>query len=147
MIFANIMQDKGGGKKYWNKLFHKYRFVILNDSSFEEKLSVKLSRLNMFAFLGVFIFGCFFGTLLLFIYTPLNEYVPGKSSKEIQKTLIQLSLKSDSLQNSIENRALYLENINNIISGKDFVFVENSIITSSVKNRKTYGALRVTQRT
>ena len=43
MIFANIMQDKEGGKKYWGKLLHKYRFVIMTDSSFEEKMVVKLS--------------------------------------------------------------------------------------------------------
>jgi murein DD-endopeptidase MepM/ murein hydrolase activator NlpD len=124
MIFANIMQDIKGGKKYWSKLLHKYRFVIMTDSSFEEKLSLKLSRLNVFAFLGIFIFGCFFCTLLLIAYTPLNEYVPGKSSKEVQRNLIQLALKSDSLQNAIDNRDVYLQNINNIINGNELVAVE-----------------------
>ena len=56
MIFANIMQDKEGGEKYWSKLLHKYRFVIMTDSSFEEKLSVKLSLLNVLAFIGIFVF-------------------------------------------------------------------------------------------
>jgi|TARA_B110000003_G_scaffold90497_1_gene92573 murein DD-endopeptidase MepM/ murein hydrolase activator NlpD len=121
MIFANIMQDKEGGEKYWSKLLHKYRFVIMTDSSFEEKLSVKLSRLNVLAFIGIFVFACFFSTLLLIAYTPLSEYVPGKSSIEVQKNLVELSLKSDSLENILHNRAIYLENINNIINGNELV--------------------------
>jgi len=121
MIFANIMQDKEGGEKYWSKLLHKYRFVIMTDSSFEEKLSVKLSRLNVLGFIGIFVFACFFSTLLLIAYTPLSEYVPGKSSIEVQKNLVELSLKSDSLENILHNRAIYLENINNIINGNELV--------------------------
>ena len=94
MIFANIMQDKEGRKKYWSKLLHKYRFVIMTDSSFEEKLSLTLSRLNVFAFAGFFVFVCFFSTLLL---------------------------KSDSLEDILLNKAVYLKNINNLISGNELI--------------------------
>ena len=59
MIFANIMQDKKEREKYWSKLLQKYRFVIMTDSSFEEKLSLTLSRLNVFAFAGIFVFDAF----------------------------------------------------------------------------------------
>jgi murein DD-endopeptidase MepM/ murein hydrolase activator NlpD len=121
MIFADIMKDKEGREKYWSKLLQKYRFVIMTDSSFEEKLSLTLSRLNVFAFAGIFVFVCFFSTLLLISYTPLSEYIPGKSSSEVQKNLIELSLKSDSLESLLLNRAVYLENINNIISGNELI--------------------------
>ena len=115
------MQDKEGREKYWSKLLQKYRFVIMTDSSFEEKLSVKLSRLNVLAFAGIIVFVCFFSTLILISYTPLSEYVPGKSSAEVQKGLIALSLKSDSLESILLKRAVYLENINNIISGNELI--------------------------
>jgi len=121
MIFANIMKDSEGREKYWSKLLQKYRFVIMTDSSFEEKLSLTLSRLNIFAFAGVFVFICFFSALLLIAYTPLSEYVPGKSSSEVQKNLIELSLKSDSLEGRLLNRMVYLENINNIIGGNELI--------------------------
>jgi len=126
MIFANIMQDKEGREKYWSKLFNKYRFVIMTDSSFEEKLSVKLSRLNFIAFVGALVFFCFFSTMLLIAYTPLSEYVPGKSSIEVQKGLIELNIKSDSLEAILLNRSVYLENINKIINGEELVTPENS---------------------
>ena len=126
MIFANIMQDKEGREKYWSKLFNKYRFVIMTDSSFEEKLSIKLSRLNVIAFVGTLVFFCFFSTMLLITYTPLSEYVPGKSTIEVQKGLIELNIKSDSLETILLNRRIYLENINKIINGEELITTENS---------------------
>ena len=125
MIFANIMQDKEGREKYWSKLFHKYRFVIMKDSSFEEKLSVKLTRINVIAFVATLVFLCFFSTMLLIAYTPLSEYVPGKSSIKVQKNLIELNMKSDSLEAILVNRSIYLENINKIINGEELVTPEN----------------------
>ncbi len=125
MIFANIMQDKEGREKYWSKLFHKYRFVIMKDSSFEEKLSVKLTRINVIAFVGTLVFLCFFSTMLLIAYTPLSEYVPGKSTIEVQKSLIALNIKSDSLEAILVSRSIYLENINKIINGEELVTPEN----------------------
>jgi len=133
MIFADIMQDKVGREKYWSKLLQKYRFVIMTDSSFEEKLSLTLSRLNVFAFAGIFVFICFFSTLLLISHTPLSEYIPGKSSSEVQKNLIELSLKSDSLESLLLNRAVYLENINNIISGNELITPTESNNSASEK--------------
>ena len=126
MIFANIMQDKEGRKKYWSKLFNKYRFVIMTDSSFEEKLSLKLSRLNVITFLGTMLFLCFLSTMLLIAYTPLSEYIPGKSSVEVQESLIELNIKSDSLEAILFSRSIYIENINKIINGEELITPENS---------------------
>jgi murein DD-endopeptidase MepM/ murein hydrolase activator NlpD len=130
------MQDKEGREKYWSKLLHKYRFVIMTDSSFEEKLSLTLSRLNVFAFAGFFVFVCFSSTLLLIAYTPLSEYVPGKSSLEVQKNLIELSLKSDSLEGILLNKAVYLKNINNLISGNELITPAESNNSASEKENK-----------
>jgi len=120
------MQDKEGLNNFWEKLLHKYRFVIITDDSFEEKLSVKLNKLNMFAFVGVFVFVCFFSTLLLITYTPLKEYVPGKSTTEIQNSLIELNIKTDSLERALNSKQVYLKNITNIINGDELITPENT---------------------
>jgi len=117
MIFANIMKDKQKEKGYWSRLIQKYRFVIQSDNSFEEKFTLTLSFLTVFLFTGLFIFICFLFNLLLINYTPLNKYVAGKSSSEVQKQLSTLSLKCDSLEDVMLNREVYLKNINNIING------------------------------
>jgi murein DD-endopeptidase MepM/ murein hydrolase activator NlpD len=121
MIFANIMQDKERLNTFWKKLLHKYRFVIMTDDSFEERLSVKLSRLNVVTFSGFVIFTCFFLTVLLITSTPLKEYIPGKSNTQVKKELIELAIKSDSLETKLYNRDVYLQNINNIITGGELI--------------------------
>ena len=120
------MQDKEGLNNFWKKLLHKYRFVIITDDSFEEKLSVKLNRLNIFAFAGFFVFICFFSALLLIAYTPLKEYVPGKSTTEVQKSLIELNVKTDSLERALNSKEIYLQNITNIINGDELITTENT---------------------
>lgn len=119
------MQDKEGINNFWKKLLHKYRFVIITDDSFEEKLSVKLNRLNIFAFAGIFVFICFFSALLLVAYTPLKEYVPGKATAEVQKSLIELNIKTDSLERDLNRKGIYLQNINNIINGEELITPKN----------------------
>ena len=115
------MQDKGGLNNFWKKLLHNYRFVIISDDSFEEKLSVKLNRLNILALFGSFVFVSFFAAMLLITYTPLKEYIPGKSTTEVQKSLIELSIKSDSLEKTLIGRQIYLQNLKKIINGDDLV--------------------------
>jgi len=120
------MQDKEGLNNFWKKLLHKYRFVIITDDSFEEKLSVKLNRLNIFAFAGIFVFIWFFSVLLLIAYTPLKEYVPGKSTTEVQKSLIELNIKTDSLERALNSKEIYLQNITNIINGDELITPKNT---------------------
>ena len=154
MIFANIMQEKKREEKYWSKLLRRYRFVIMNDLSFEERLSIRFSRLTILAFSGTFGFICFFCALLLIAYTPLNNYIPGKSSVEIQRTLIELSLKSDSIERILLNRSIYLKNINTVISGGELIAPTESNPSSYkqddeiiFKNSKEDSLLRVSVET
>ena len=127
-----------GYKNSWlSKLANKYRFVIMTDSSFEEKASIKTSRLNVLLFfLGLFLV-CFFMTLLLLSYTPLNQYIPGKSSNEIQHTIIKLSLRADSLEESLKTRDYYLNNIHRVISGEAFETIAEEALQDSVFYQNT----------
>ena len=45
------MASKTSGKKTFRKrLVHKYRLLVLNEDTFEERFSFKLNRLNVFVF-------------------------------------------------------------------------------------------------
>jgi len=128
------MQDKKNLHKFWEKVLHKYRFVVMTDDSFEEKFSVKLSRLNVFAFGGFLVFFCFFTAILLITNTSLTEYVPGKANSEVQQELIALTIKSDSLLSILESQDIYLQNIRNIITGNELAapkVIEHSINTEN----------------
>jgi hypothetical protein len=43
-----MAQKKRNKKKLQKKLLHKYRLVVLNEDTFEERFAVKLTRLNVF---------------------------------------------------------------------------------------------------
>ena len=125
------MKDKLILSKYLNKLFIKYRFVVVADDSFEEKASVKTSVLGMLSSFIVAIFIIIFFTVICISYTPLNEYIPGKSSKAVQQKLISLSLKADSLEKNLVASGLYLDNLKKIMSNQDMSRANNVDAKSS----------------
>ncbi|WP_304141576.1 M23 family metallopeptidase [Mesoflavibacter zeaxanthinifaciens] len=117
-------------KKIKKKLLHKYRLVILNEDTFEERLSLNLNRLNVFV-LGTLsaIFLIAFTTLLI-AFTPLKEYIPGYSSTSLKKKAIALSFKTDSLQRVIDFNEKYFASIKQVLQGEVSVadFDRDSII-------------------
>ena len=131
MIFAMVMQDKKRINGFWKKALNKYRFVIMADDSFEEKFSLKTTRLNVFLFLSFFTLFCVVATFILITNTSLREFVPGKESEEVQREIISLVLRSDSLMARLETQQLYFENFKAIIDGK---FPVDSSITIANEN-------------
>ena len=127
------MNDKNNIRLFWKKALRKYRFVIMTADSFEEKFSLKLSRLNVFALAGALVLCCFCAAIFLFTTTPLAEYVPGKSSSEVQRELVSFSLKYDSLLNVLRTQDVYLKNIQNIISGDEPIVPTASELNESYK--------------
>ena len=118
------MEEKNN-PSFLTKIKHKYRLIIMNDSTLDEKFSFRLSRLNVIAFFcgfSLFIFVCF---LLLVGYTPLNEYVPGKASSRLYKELVAIALKADSLEDALLKNELYIKNISTIITGGNPVEILN----------------------
>ena len=63
----------------------KYRLIILNEDSFEEKISFKLTRLNVFILGGLFSIILVIATIFLIAFTPLKEYIPGYSSIKLKR--------------------------------------------------------------
>lgn len=106
------------------KLLHKYRLVILNESTFEEKISFKLSRLNVFVSGSLCIIGLIGLTTLLIAFTPLREYIPGYSSTRLKKQATDLTYETDSLVRVLNNTNRYLDNIRMVLKGD----IENNAI-------------------
>ena len=121
---------------FWEKWRYKYRFVVLNSDNFEERLSFKLSRLNVFvlsSFALVFLIG---GTILLIALTPLREYIPGYTSTNMRRQVVGLNHLSDSLLAVIESKDRYLNNIRFIIDGKTPEEIDdiNTSITQNIED-------------
>lgn len=111
----NIKKDE----KWYRKLKSKYRLVIFNEQTFEERFSFRLTRLNVLIF--ILSLGVVFITITFFIiaYTPIKEYIPGYPDIDQKKELYSLTLLADSLMNDTRQKDVYLQNIKDIINGKD----------------------------
>lgn len=98
---------------------HKYRLVVMNDDTFEEKVSLKLTPLNLFTLVGSVIILLIVLVTSLIAFTPLREYIPGYADVSMRRQIISLALRADSLEESMASKDYYIENLGNILSGKN----------------------------
>jgi murein DD-endopeptidase MepM/ murein hydrolase activator NlpD len=100
------------------KLRSPYRLLLINDSTFEERFSIKLSRLNVLV-LGLFTF-VGYGLLIMavIVYTPLKRYIPGYSDQSTKMHAYRSTLKADSLELQMRIRDVYLNNLRAVLSGE-----------------------------
>lgn len=112
------MENKKKKKRLKEKLTFKYRIVVLNEDTFEERFSFKLNRLNVFVFGGLFSIFLIGLTFLIIMLTPLKEYIQGYSSTELKKDATQLVYKVDSLNQALTVNNLYIENIQKVLKGE-----------------------------
>lgn len=120
-------------KKFAKKLLNKYRLVVLNEDTFEERFAIKLTRLNVFVIVsitGIFLVAL---TILLIAFTPLREFIPGYSSAKLKKQATELSFKTDSLQQVIAVNEKYFSSIRRVLTGdvKTVDFNKDSILNAA----------------
>ena len=123
-----------GKKKLYKRLKNKYRLVILNDSTFEEKVSLRLSPLNLFTIIGSFALFLVLSVALIIVFTPIREYIPGYTDVDLRSDVISMAFKSDSIERQLEYKQRYLDNLGLILSGKTIPTVE----TANVDSTKDY---------
>lgn len=113
-----MAENKKKKKKFAKKLLHKYRMVVLNEDTFEERFSFRLTRLNVFVAVGLSAILLIVATTILIAFTPLREYIPGYSSTELKEKAANLAYVSDSLQNVIRLNDQYLSSIKDALTGE-----------------------------
>ncbi len=104
-------------KRFAKKLLHKYRLVILNEDTFEERLSFKLTRLNVFVLSSIMAILLVVATIILIAFTPLREYIPGYSSTALKLKATELNYKTDSLQQVLAMNERYYSSIKRVLQG------------------------------
>jgi len=116
-------------KKLAKKLLHRYRLVILNEDTFEERLSFKINRLYIMALAILSSLLLVTLTSLLIVYTPLKSYIPGYTTTDFKTAATKLNLKIDSLQNVIQTKNNYYKSISKVLTGEvdSIYFNEDSI--------------------
>lgn len=108
--------------KRWRRLGvflkSKYRLVILNDNTFGEKFSLRLSPWSLIV--GGLATTIIMATLVISLvaFTPLREYIPGYGTVAERKQILQLTLRADSIEQILDARDTYMNNILNVMNEK-----------------------------
>ena len=137
------MSDGNKKQSFWKRWRFKYRFVILNSETFEERLAFNMSRLNVFLLTCVSLTLLIGGTTLIIAFSPLREYIPGYTSTNIRRQMVSLNQLSDSLKIKLDSRERYLQNIRNIIEGvpvdtTDFYLPEKTSVQNDGAVERVY---------
>ena len=130
-------------QKWTGKWRNKYRLVFMNDETLEERFTFRLSRLNVFIAMGTLTILLIFLTTFLIAFTPLREYIPGYTNVGLQKKLYDLTLKTDSIERDLYRKNIYIQNIRDIINGKDLAG-DRPVIKDTVRH---YGDIRLKRST
>lgn len=112
------MKSSGKKQKRIKRWRNKFRFVILNDDTFEELLTLRLSPLNIFTASVFTIIATIALTSVVIAFTPLKELVPGYASSKLRRESVELALKTDSLERALNQNQRYIEGIQRILSGE-----------------------------
>jgi hypothetical protein len=120
-------------KKLHRKLFTKNRLVILNEDTFEEKFSLKLTLMNVFVVATIGAIFLISVTTFIIAFTPLREFIPGYSSSKLKRDATELALKSDSLTIALKKNEVYIQSIQKVLNGElEYAkFNKDSILSSS----------------
>jgi len=113
---------------------NKFRFVILNDDTFEELLTLKLSPLNIFVFSVVTIVSTIALTTTVIAFTPLKELIPGYASSKLRREAIELALTTDSLTAAIDRNERYIQGVQRILQGEVIDTVLQKLETDTSSN-------------
>lgn len=106
-------------KGFFKRLRHKYRLIIFNDNTYEEVISIKLTKMNLLSLVGGSAIILIALVTVLIAFTPIREFIPGYPDGTMRRELIMNAIKLDSLENELRIREQFVENIRDILSGRE----------------------------
>lgn len=107
-------------------LRNRYRLVVMNDDTYEEVVTFRLSRLSVYITLCTIFVALVGITVALLVFTPLRYYVPGYGSASDRREMITLKMQVDSLEQQMNYRDKYMENIQNVLKGNTTTFTDTT---------------------
>ncbi|PWT77402.1 MAG: hypothetical protein C5B59_04185 [Bacteroidetes bacterium] len=111
------------------RLQNRYRLVIMNDDTYEEVVTFKLSRLSVYVFLST-VFVLLTGlTVALIVFTPLKLYIPGYGDVNNTKELRELKMRTDSLEQEMRYRDQYFQSLKSVLQGNTSVKTDTTSLT------------------
>ena len=99
------------------RLRNRYRLVVMNDDTYEEVVTFKLSRMSVYIVLST-IFVVLVGlTVALIVFTPLKYYIPGYNDLKVGREYREMKYKIDALEKQMNYIEEYNSGIIKVLKG------------------------------
>jgi hypothetical protein len=99
------------------RLRNRYRLVIMNDDTYEEVVTFRLSRMSVYVVMST-IFVLLVGlTVALIVFTPLKYYIPGFGNVKVDREYRQLKYVTDSLEKQVTYQSQYIDGLKKVLTG------------------------------
>jgi hypothetical protein len=99
------------------RLRNRYRLVVMNDDTYEEVVTFRLSRTSVYIALSTLFVMLVGLTVALIVFTPLKYYIPGYGSASIGREYRQLKYVTDSLQKQVQYQTQYINSVKKVLGG------------------------------
>lgn len=102
------------------RLRNRYRLVIMNDDTYEEVVTFRLSRTSvyiMFSTIFVLLVGL---TVALIVFTPVKYYIPGfgeANTQKLEREYRAVKYLADSLEKQVYYHDQYSKGVRNMLMG------------------------------
>ena len=102
---------------FTQKLKNRYRLIVRNDASLQERVSLVLTPLNVLLLLSGFVVFFFFVFLLMVAYTPVGHLIPSQGNYANPDHVANMERQLDSLESALNRRELMDTSLRNILKG------------------------------
>lgn len=109
--------QKGKWQRFREQLANTYRLVVMNDETFEEVSSTRLSLLNIYVLLSSVLVIMAILVWLMIAFTPLRKYVPGYGDVMQDQEVRELYRQVEELEDELITHRKYSENFRRILVG------------------------------
>lgn len=100
------------------RLRNRYRLVLMNDDTYEEVVTFKLTRISVYIAICTLFILLVGLTVALIAFTPLKLYIPGYGEGRQASEYLHLKMKADSIEHAIQLKQQYFDNLQQVLSGK-----------------------------
>ena len=123
------------GNKIIRNLRNKHRFVLINDNTFAEVFSIRLTPLNILSIASALLIFFTFLIYLLFAFTPMRNLIPTKITGSDRGELIQLNQELEDLKRQIKVKNSKSRTLINLLSDKETLYDSTSVRMNSAKEK------------
>jgi murein DD-endopeptidase MepM/ murein hydrolase activator NlpD len=124
-----MAKEKKNKRPWIQNFLNRYRMVIINETTFEEKFFLRISQFNIIVLVLLFAAFIAIGSFFLVSYTPLKEFIPGYTSLSIRKEAIRNTFLLDSLSIEFQKQDRFIQSIKSALTG-EIDWEENSLLNA-----------------